>query len=512
MQAGFFIGFCVTVPTTNMNAYDLTRRVYDVDLWWQPVRHRFRRWSSYDPAGNTLLDYDKFVRVAGNVGVLAETPESGAIVRIWTASDVNRQVRMFQGGAGKPFLDAPLPALFDGSFNNRTMFQTGVDFSVTDEKQWPFVPPFTGTHRGAYVCRVPIPFRDGLRVEADLIANPRVGLFYHIDCLLADEPQDVHGFDGRFAYRDFTVRHAESIHANPLAFYADELLGARCVPFQGRGDRVTLLNVKGAGLVRRLTYRLTDVSLENLHDLRLTISYGNRPPSFHAPVSLLHCAAFELHGYRSRALGYVDGAFHFQFPIPFHDDVTIALESITGRTFGVEGEALLLDREPPAGALLLHSYSAFDAGAEPSRYVFADFPAASGRYVGLTFSCKPYQQEDNEVITADGEVVARGTGREDYFNMAWGFKEYGAPDHGCPVQSGEWPWQDLQRGHGYYSAYRHHFNESIPFRRSFEACFEKDHDPAKVGHGWASTAFLYLTQPQTANAIPADWRRWAKPE
>ncbi|MCG3148614.1 MAG: hypothetical protein PCFJNLEI_02059 [Verrucomicrobiae bacterium] len=490
-----------------MNAYELTRRIYAVDSWWQPVRHRFRRWSSYDPAGNTLLDYDKFVRVSGNTAVLAETPESGAIVRIWAASDVNRQVRMFQGGAGQPFLDAPLPALFDGSFNNRTMLHTGVDFNVTDEKHWPFVPPFTRIHRGAHVCRVPIPFRDGLRVEADLIANPRVGLFYHIDCLLAD---DVRGFDGRFCYRDFTVRQAEAIHANPLAFYADELLGARRLPLQGRGDRVTLLRANGAGMVRRLAYRLTDVSLEHLHDLRLTISYGDRPPSFHTPVSLLYCAAFELHAFRSRALGYEDGVFTFQFPIPFRDGITIALESVTGRTFGVEGEALLLDREPPADALLLHSHSAFDVGPDPRRYVFANMPDAAGRYVGMVFSCKPYQQEDNEIITVDGEVVARGTGREDYFNMAWGFKEHCEPDHGCPVQSGEWPWQDLQCGHGYYSAYRLHFNESIPFRHSFEAAFEKDHDPGKIGHGWASTAFLYLTRPQPANAIPEDWRSWAR--
>jgi hypothetical protein len=496
-----------------INAYDLTRRIYDVDLWWEPPRHRFRRWSSYDPAGNTEHDCDKYVSVSpdGKIGVVADTQESGSIVRIWAAgTHPNRPMRMYQGGSREPFLDAMLESMFDGSFDNRKNLRTGVDFSFTEVKHWPFVKPLMGDFRRAYVCRVPIPFRNGLRIDVDRLPDINAGFFYHVDCMLADDPQEVQPFDGRFSYRDFTLPHAQHVHADPLRFYGDEMLGARRVTTQGHGERVSVFQAAGAGMVRRLVLRLSGVAREDLHDLRLTIAYGNRAPSFDAPVSLLFGAAFELHAFRSRALGYEDGVFQFQLPIPYRDGVAIGLYSVSKRPFGVESEVTVLDREPPAGALLLHSYSAFDAGPTPCPFVFADIQAAQGRYVGMAFSCKPYQQEDNEIMMVDGDVVARGTGREDYFNMSWGFKEYCEPDHGCPVQSGEYPWQDLQSGHGYYSAYRLHFLENVPFRKSFKAFFEKDYDPHKVGHGWASTAFLYLDRPQPAHAISADWRHWAE--
>ena len=62
----------------------------------------------------------------------------------------------------------------------------------------------------------------------------------------------------------------------------------------------------------------------------------------------------------------------------------------------------VIEREPPSDCLFLHSYSAFDAGPDPRSFVFADSKAARGRYVGMSFSCKPYQQEDNEIIMVDG--------------------------------------------------------------------------------------------------------------
>lgn len=96
--------------------------------------------------------------------------------------------------------------------------------------------------------------------------------------------------------------------------------------------------------------------------------------------------------------------------------------------------------------------------------------------------------EGDDIITVDGQVSFLGTGTEDYFCDAWGFRVFSHLYHGVPYRE--------ERGIGQrISAYRFHILDPIPFRKSFK--FEIEHWPwispwPNTGRGYySSVAFWY---------------------
>ncbi|MGB9608456.1 MAG: glycoside hydrolase family 172 protein, partial [bacterium] len=88
-----------------------------------------------------------------------------------------------------------------------------------------------------------------------------------------------------------------------------------------------------------------------------------------------------------------------------------------------------------------------------------------GFYVGTVLSVQMNQPgwfgEGDDRIYIDGEKVPslRGTGTEDYFNDAWGFRQFNQLYHGVSV----WEGYDVDdRG----TAYRWHIQDPIPFEKS----------------------------------------------
>jgi hypothetical protein len=80
--------------------------------------------------------------------------------------------------------------------------------------------------------------------------------------------------------------------------------------------------------------------------------------------------------------------------------------------------------------------------------------------------------EGDDIFTVDGIVSHLGTGSEDYFCDAWGFRVFSDLYHGVPALEG-------RRIGDRLSAYRFHILDPIPFRKSFK--FEIEHWP------WMST-------------------------
>ncbi len=95
-----------------------------------------------------------------------------------------------------------------------------------------------------------------------------------------------------------------------------------------------------------------------------------------------------------------------------------------------------------------------------------------GHFVGLVLGQRARTQgwfgEGDDVITVDGRLSFVGTGTEDYFGDAWGFRTFSALYHGVPVYEG-------RRIGDRLSAYRFHIADPIPFRKSFK--FEIEHWP-----------------------------------
>jgi hypothetical protein len=125
-----------------------------------------------------------------------------------------------------------------------------------------------------------------------------------------------------------------------------------------------------------------------------------------------------------------------------------------------------------------------------------------GHFVGLVMGQRArtpaWFGEGDDVITVDGKLSFAGTGTEDYFCDAWGFRVFSDLYHGVPVYEGRNIGDRL-------SAYRFHVVDPIPFRRSFK--FEIEHWPwispwPNTGRDYFSgLAFWYQTE------VHKPWRR-----
>ncbi len=160
---------------------------------------------------------------------------------------------------------------------------------------------------------------------------------------------------------------------------------------------------------------------------------------------------------------------------------------------------------PKAGAVALYYYIDYQAFGKPTpdihyfhaRLIETD-PAARGRmvkmaeiegrghFVGLVMGQRArtpaWFGEGDDVITVDGKLSFAGTGTEDYFCDAWGFRVFSDLYHGVPVYEGRNIGDRL-------SAYRFHVVDPIPFRKSLT--FEVEHWP--WFSPWANTGRDYFS-------------------
>ncbi len=126
----------------------------------------------------------------------------------------------------------------------------------------------------------------------------------------------------------------------------------------------------------------------------------------------------------------------------------------------------------------------------------------SGHFVGVVMGQRgrtpAWFGEGDDMITVDGKLSFWGTGTEDYFCDAWGFRVFSNPYHGAPVVEGR-EVGDRQ------SVYRFHIADPIPFRESFK--FEIEHWPwispyPNTGRDYfSSTSFWYQ------NSVHKAWPR-----
>ncbi len=95
-----------------------------------------------------------------------------------------------------------------------------------------------------------------------------------------------------------------------------------------------------------------------------------------------------------------------------------------------------------------------------------------GHFVGVVMGHRArtpgWFGEGDDIITVDGKVSFAGTGTEDYFCDAWGFRVFTDLYHGVPALEGRETGDRL-------SVYRFHIMDPIPFWKSFK--FEIEHYP-----------------------------------
>lgn len=171
-----------------------------------------------------------------------------------------------------------------------------------------------------------------------------------------------------------------------------------------------------------------------------------------------------------------------------------------------------LDALPPDTSYFHALYRQDYPAASGSDYLIADL-SGSGKYVGTVLSVTLAQDgwfgEGDDFFFIDGEAIPslQGTGSEDYFNDAWGFRARTGPWFGQPR------WQGDHAGDSGV-AYRWHVLDPVEFTKSLRLTIEHKGNYEDDLQGFylerpdflSSVAFWYQTgEPKRFAALPP-WR------
>lgn len=200
--------------------------------------------------------------------------------------------------------------------------------------------------------------------------------------------------------------------------------------------------------------------------------------------------------------------------MPFRKSAKVTLTN-EDRGFGPVDFYFYVDWEKlpelPDDTLYFHARYRQEFPARPGEYKILE-TRGRGNYAGTVLSVHQIQHgwfgEGDDRFYIDGETAPslRGTGTEDYFNDAWGFRQFTAPSHGVTVYEGPFAGDRV-------SAYRWHLADPVRFTTALRVGIE--HRGSKVRDDgvqtssskeradWvSSTAFWYQTPPVANNEDP----------
>ena len=300
---------------------------------------------------------------------------------------------------------------------------------------------------------------------------------------------------------------------------AKENGGAKGFAFKGiaAGEAVTLLDVKGSGVIRRMWMTITDRSPEMLRSLHLDMYWdGCEKPAVSAPLGDFFCAALGLPvAFESALFANPEGrSFNCFIPMPFYRSARIVLTNRSATPLKHLFYDINYTLEPLAAdeALYFHAFwNRENPVALGKEYTVLPTLAGIGRFLGVCFGVNAAEAygtawfgEGEMKFYLDGDdahPTLCGTGTEDYIGTAWGQGTYAHMTQGCLVAD-----DDAHK----YVFYRFHTVDPIVFSQSLRvtmqdiggcsrdvllACAERGAPYHIVSHDVADAAFtpLYLT-------------------
>jgi D-arabinan exo alpha-(1,3)/(1,5)-arabinofuranosidase (non-reducing end) len=137
-----------------------------------------------------------------------------------------------------------------------------------------------------------------------------------------------------------------------------------------------------------------------------------------------------------------------------------------------------------------------------------------GHYIGCNFSIQLNEPgwfgEGDDFIYVDGakQPTMKGTGTEDYFCDAWGFRKHQGPFYGCTVNDGVRQVREMDMMGARTTVYRYHLTDPIPFRDNFIINLEhrgyswqvdknRWHSFDERADHYSSVAYWYQVEPHT---------------
>lgn len=243
------------------------------------------------------------------------------------------------------------------------------------------------------------------------------------------------------------------------------------------GGTLVLADIEGPGVITHIWSTVASYDPFYPRSLVLRIHWdGNEHPGVVAPLG-------DFFGVGNGALADLDSvpvsvssdgrARNCFWRMPFRKSarVTVTNESDKYRT---DSFYYYLDWQKhetlPEDTLYFHAWYRQDAPAKPGDYTILE-TEGRGHYVGTVQSVHQVEigwfGEGDDWFFIDGEETPslRGTGTEDYFGDAWGFRRFTNAYHGVSVWEGYFPGDRV-------TAYRWHIPDPIPFTRSLKVKIE----------------------------------------
>ena len=288
------------------------------------------------------------------------------------------------------------------------------------------------------------------------------------------------------------------------------------------GQTVTLLDIKGAGVVTHVWFTIASPDQHHLKNLVLRAWWdGESSPSIEAPIGdFFGLGLGEYFTYQSELLTVAPvKALNSYFAMPFANGARFTVTNEGPK----KTDALYFAIDYVTMPSLPNDIGRFHAQyrqAAPAKgwtdnwggeygddvngkknlngegnYIFFE-ATGRGHFVGVTHAVEQNQDfwfgEGDDMIFIDGDTLPtiNGTGTEDYYNGAWDFngQPFAYMHNGAPYIV------DAERIGGRYCLYRWHTESPITFEKSIKVTIEHGHANHRADNFY-SVAYWYQTEP-----------------
>ncbi len=429
---------------------------------------RTKQVSSYDPSGGNG-DAGHYVRIEGNVKVMADLKGPGIVRRIWSANP-SGQLRIYIDGAETPVVDTPFTDLFE----NKTPG---------------FRPPLADKSSGGWYSYVPIPFK-----KSCLITATDSGFFYYqVTWQEVPETSIAASFTGTWTGVD-AVGYDKAVTAwSKLGTNTPSLntvnLPQRKINLAPRGTWAQ--PIVGPGTLTSLRFEFAKPpTFQDLRRVILRITFDDaKTPQVETPLADFFGVGFEGVSWRSLPLGFTGKAAYCYFRMPFKKSARVELVNTGTAPFLSSFKGMARSGVPQSAWGYFHADYRTAVNNLGAHYVVARL-RGKGHVVGVTQSMRgignQWFLEGDEKIYVDGAKFPDiyGTGTEDYYNCGWYFNTglVNVATHGCVFKA------ETEIG-----AYRLHFPDVIPFEKTLDFDIEHGGTNDVPGSEYATVVYWYGT-------------------
>ncbi len=237
------------------------------------------------------------------------------------------------------------------------------------------------------------------------------------------------------------------------------------------GETLVLMDEEGPGMITHFWNTIGAYDPFHGRSLVLRVYYdGNEKPSVEAPLGDFFAVG---HGaFKNMTSLPVTVSSHGRsrtcyWRMPFRERIKITLSNESPK-YRVDSFYYYLNwrklEQLPEDTAYFHARYRQEFPAKPGNYVILE-TEGRGHYVGTVYSVHQMETgwfgEGDDFFYIDGAEYPqlRGTGTEDYFNDAWGFREFCTPFHGVSLYEGVFTGDRV-------TAYRWHIPDPVPFQKS----------------------------------------------